>query len=371
MKVFAYMVKIRIFVAENKMNFMQKENIGMKKTSMVLMMLMVLSLMFGGCRTKKSTDPEQAAPVKVKVLSAASSKLSEKEYFSGTVEEASGTSLSFSVMGTVQHLRVGLGDRVQKGALIASLDPLSMQSSYDVAKSSLEQAEDAYRRMKELHDKGSLPDVKWVEIQSKVQQARSMEEIARKNLKDCNLYAPYSGVIAEKAVEVGQNVAPGMPVVKLVTTGLLNVKIAVPETEIAGVALREKAVIRVPALDGASFTGVVVEKGVVANPLSRSYEVKIRIENVARDLMPGMVTEVALVRENGTARPVIPANVVQLDEMNRTFVWVREDDKAAKRVIICGEFTAHGVTIASGLQEGDQVIVEGQQKVCEGTFVTL
>lgn len=332
---------------------------------------MVLPLILSGCQTKKGTEPEQAAPVKVKVIQAASSELSEKEYFSGTVEEANGTSLSFPVMGTVKSLRVGLGDHVQKGALIATLDPTSLQSSYDVAKSALDQAEDAYRRMKELHDKGSLPDVKWVEIQSKVQQARSMEEIAGKNLKDCNLYAPYSGVIAEKTAEVGQNVAPGMPVVKLVTAGQLNVKIAVPETEIAGITAREKAMIRVPALGGTTFTGSVAEKGVVANPLSRSYEVKLRVENASRDLMPGMVTEVVLMRENGAAQPVIPANVVQLDERNRTFVWVMESGKATKRVIDCGEFTASGVTVASGLREGDNVIVEGQQKVCEGTPVTL
>ena len=48
-----------------------------------------------------------------------------------------------------------------------------------------------------------------------------------------------------------------------------------------------------------------------------------------------------------------------------------ESGKAARRVIFCGKFTAGGVTVASGLREGDNVIVEGQQKVCEGTPVTL
>ena len=83
------------------------------------------------------------------------------------------------------------------------LDATSVRSSYDAAKAALVQAEDAYRRMEELHAKGSLPEIKWVEVQSKLQQARSMEEMARKNLKDCKLYAPFSGVIADKSVEVG------------------------------------------------------------------------------------------------------------------------------------------------------------------------
>lgn len=320
---------------------------------------------------EKKTTPRLVAPVKVKILETIPSVLSGKDYFSGTVEEANSTPLSFSVMGTLTTLRVGVGDRVRKGDPIASVDPLSAQSGYDAASSALKQAEDAYARMKELHDKGSLAEVKWVEVQSKVQQARSMEEIARKNLDDCTLYAPYNGVIADKAAEVGQLLMPGMPVVKLVTAGQLNVKIAVPETEIAGVTLRQKSVVKVLALDGSLFTGNVVEKGVVANPLSRSYEVKIRLENAGSELMPGMVTEVALVKADSPAQHVLPAHVVQLDETNRSFVWVKEDGKAAKRVITCGEFTAEGITVASGLEEGDQIIVEGQQKVCEGSPVTL
>ena len=55
-----------------------------------------------------------------------------------------------------------------------------------------------------------LPDIKWVEVQSQVEQARSVEQIAAKNLRDCRLYAPYDGVIAAKNVEVGQNVVPGL-----------------------------------------------------------------------------------------------------------------------------------------------------------------
>ena len=332
---------------------------------------MALLLVLSSCHVGKGTDPQSSAPVKVKTLEVTSSVVSEKESFSGTVEEASGTSLSFSVMGTIKSMCVGVGDHVQKGALIASVEPSSAKSSHNAAKSALEQAEDAYRRMKELYDKGSLPEVKWVEVQSKVQQARSMEEIARKNLDDCRLYAPYSGVIADKTAEVGQHVAPGIPIVKLVTTGELNVKIAVPETEISNISLRQKSVIKVPALGGRLFTGNVTEKGIVANPLSRSYDVKIRVKNAGSELMPGMVTEVALVRKDTTSLHVLPANVVQLDEANRSFVWVKEQGKAAKRMITCGEFTARGIIIASGLTEGEEVIVEGQQKVCEGTPVTL
>ena len=148
----------------------------------------VLLLLFGLTSCQNNGDKQTTmSPVKVKVLRVSSSEIDGTERFSGTVEEANSTSLSFSIMGTVKTVHVGLGDRVAKGQLIATVDPLAMQSSYDAAKASLEQAEDAYRRMKELYDKGSLPEIKWVEVQSKLQQAKSMEEVARKNLDDCKL----------------------------------------------------------------------------------------------------------------------------------------------------------------------------------------
>lgn len=327
------------------------------------------SLALAGCQVKeeKTGGP---SPVRVKVMKVALSEQKTSGRFSGTVEEAAGTPLSFSVMGTVNAVSFRLGDRVEKGQLLASLDATSVRSSYDAAKAALVQAEDAYRRMKELHGKGSLPEIKWVEVQSKLQQARSMEEMARKNLKDYKLYAPFSGVIADKSVEVGQNVIPGMAVGKLLGVSRLKVKISMPESEIASVSLHQKAEIVVPALGSRRFSGMVSEKGIMADPFSRSYEVKIDVADAGGDLMPGMVTEVRLAGADGGTAVIVPARIVQLDEKNRSFVWIDNNGVAEKRVISCGDFAGDGVVITSGLKVEDRIIVEGQQKVCNGTKIT-
>lgn len=81
--------------------------------------------------------------------------------------------------------------------------------------------------MKTLYENKSLPEIKWVEVQSKLQQAQSMESIARKNLEDASLYAPFDGVIGKRNVEAGENVQPGKPVFTLLDVGTVNIKIAV------------------------------------------------------------------------------------------------------------------------------------------------
>ena len=337
--------------------------------------LMVALSMVVGCSDKIGTDaPVDTVKVKeIIVGEGGMSSASGKFGYSGTVEEENGAVLSFSQGGTIKQLRVKVGDRVSRGQLIATVDPTSVRNAYDMARSTRSQAEDAYKRMKQLHDKGSLPDIKWVEVQSQLQQAQSAENIARKNLGDCNLYAPFDGVISEKNAEVGQNAAPGMPVVKLVTTNVLNVVISVPESEMATIHMRQHADIVVQALGGKHYSGYVAEKGVIADPVSRSYNVKIRVEGADGALLPGMVSQVALAgvsadSYDGVATAiVIPAQLVQLADDNSNFVWVDEGGKAVCRHIVCGEYSSNGVTIVSGLSRGDKLIVEGQQKVSVGS----
>ncbi len=339
--------------------------------------VLMLSTLFVGCG-KKQEETVAVEPVKVKEMTVGtdySQNLSSGYNYSGTVEEENGTYLSFNVGGVITQLKVKVGDRVRKGQLIASVDPTTIRNSYDMAHATRMQAEDAFKRMKQLHDKGSLPEMKWVEAQSQLQQAIASENIASKSLSDCSLYAPHDGVISDKNAEVGQNAAPGMPIVKLVTTKVLNVKISVPESEMANIHVRQLARIAVQALGGKQYEGYVVEKGVIADPISRSYNVKIRVEGTDNSLLPGMVSQVALDKADtpktgvAVAAVVIPVHLVQLADDNSNFVWVDEGGKAVRRTIVCGEYQSNGVTVVNGLKMGDRLIVEGQQKVSTGMTI--
>lgn len=375
------------------MRKLEKKQIHQNHALYGIALMMLASSLLVSCG-KKTEGQAKTEPVLVKeMIVGEGGYAATSANYSGTVEEENGVALSFSMGGTIKQLRVKVGDHVRRGQLIASVDPTSVKNSFDMAHATRLQAEDAFKRMKQLHDKGSLPDIKWVEVQSQLQQAVSAENIARKSLSDCNLYAPMDGVISEKNAEVGQNAAPGMPIAKLVTTRVLNVKIAVPESEMAGIHVRQRAKIQVQALDGRWFSGYVIEKGVIADPITRSYSVKIRVEGAADGLLPGMVSNVSLAKiasssyaaSSNTAAGnatsgndsssaadassciIIPASLVQLGDDSSNFVWVDEGGKAVRRTIVCGEYVSNGVSIVSGLKHGDKLIVEGQQKVCTGT----
>lgn len=336
-----------------------------------LVAAMAAPLILTACQDKAREDSADSKVTKVKIMQVQSSPQTLSRKYSGTVEESTGTSLSFSVPGTVNKVYIKNGDRVAKGQIIASVDTTVIKSSYNAAKAALDQAQDAFNRLKLLHDEKSLADIKWVDIQSKLQQAKAMERMAEKNLRDCYLRAPFSGVVAEKKMETGQNVVPGIPVAKIVTMQQVKVKVSVPEDDIKDIKIGDKAMLRVLSAGDGFIEGSVVEKSVVANPLSRSYEVKIAVDNKDGMLLPGMVTDTYITGNEDTECIMLPANVVQIDERNNCFVWVNEGGRAGKRVITCGEYSAYGVVIDNGLSSGDEIIISGQQKISEGSAITF
>ena len=269
----------------------------------------------------------------------------------------------------VECIYVKEGQRVERGELLARLDETTLQSTYDAALSTLKQAEDAYARMEQLHKSGSLPEIKWVEVQSSLQQARSMEQIAKKNLKDVELRAPYSGIIAQKSIDTGSTVLPGVPAFKLMKIDWVNVNISVPENEVADVKMGADVTVTVAALGGKSFSGKITEKGIAADPLAHTYKALARIENRQGELLPGMVCVVNMGSRNNS-QIVIPNSVVQVDYNGDHFVWLCCDGVAVKQTVSVGALSGNGVIISSGLAVGDKVIVEGASKVSENMKVS-
>lgn len=155
----------------------------MVKTKMFMAISAIL-LLATSCNKQK--QPVENA-VQVKTITISPSSLNNAESYSGTLEEDNGVSLSFPVGGTVKQVNIAEGQNVQARQLIAVLDATTLnnlvsassatvsqaQAAVGQARAGLAQAEksaaqaaDAYKRMKLLHDNGSLPEMKWVEVQT-------------------------------------------------------------------------------------------------------------------------------------------------------------------------------------------------------------
>ncbi len=342
----------------------------MKKISFIkIVVLLLISLSISCNKIIKPQHRVEVVPVEVQVISEMGEAASQN--YVGTVQASSEAALSFSVAGRVAQMYVREGQRVAQGQLLAEIDDASFQQSYVAAQATLRQAQDGYDRLKQLHDKGSITEVQWVEIETKLAQAKSMESISRKNLDNCKLYAPFSGVVGKCELEAGMNAMPGMTALSLLKVGQVNVSVPIPENLIAEVRVGQPASIMVSALNQRVFSGKIRSKGVIANPLSHNYEVVIPLNNSDGVLLPGMVCNVRLQSADSTQLISLPNRVIKIAPDGHQFVWVIENGSAQQRAITTSGLSQHGVIVAAGLSCGDSVIVNGEQKVSTGSKVKI
>lgn len=311
--------------------------------------------------------------VKVKVMVAQDTSVQRVHRYAGSIGETSATAVSFSSPGTVKTANVSNGKKVKKGDLVATLDESSAKNALEIATALKLQAEDAHSRMEKLYRNKSISEIQWMEVESKYKQAIASEKLAQKALDDCKLYAPATGIVSGKNVEAGQNVLPGVPVFKIVDIAKVKVRAFVPERDIGKINIGNKVKIQVGALENRIFDGKITNKGIAANILSRSYEIEAEIQNKDGKLLPGMLVEISLGEDDAVSRITLPMNAVLLDERNQKFVWTVSNGRARRSdvdVEIEAEVDGNKILI-TGIHSGDTVIVEGMQKVGNGTAVEI
>ena len=339
----------------------------MRKSILMLLGVMLIC----SCTSKK--EQETKAPTRVKTQVVSPGMVDNAQTYVGIVEEREATAVSFTGMGVVKRMLVNEGQTVSKGQLIAEMDDTQARNLLTGAEAQMTQANDALARYKMLHDNGSLPEVQWVEIQSKVTQAKSQLEVSKKNLADCRLTAPVSGIIGKKLIGTGETALPSQAVVSILDISTVKVKVAVPEAEIGGLNATTPTNISVEAING-SFQGGRIEKGVQADALTHTYDIRINVANGDRKLLPGMVASVRFVSDGSQAigSKMVPVTAVQKKSDGSLFVWTVDKDSTAHRTTVTiGQTQGNYVRVIDGLSIGDRIATEGYQKLSEGTKVVF
>ena len=336
------------------------------------LILFVSFVTFLSCKEKTEQQTQEEKFYRVEVAKVGETSLNKQFTYSGFVEPKLTVPLSFLVPGTVVSVNVEEGDKVYKGQVLATLNKVTASNTYQGTLATLKQAEDAYRRLKSVYDKGSLPEIKMQDAISKLEQAKSANQVALQNLSNCTLKAPKSGFVGSRNVEVGSSIIPGNPVVDLVTLDEVYVRISVPENEINRVHKGQKASITISALGSTEFEGEIEKVGVIADRFSKTYEVKIVIPNKNLSIKSGMACDVEIALDPVTNKLAIPYRAVIKDEENNNFVFVvnPETNAVTKKSIKLGPFMNNDIEVIDGLNKGDIIVTEGQHKLTENEIVS-
>jgi len=298
---------------------------------------------------------------------------SESFAYSGTIEESESIPLSFSTVGTVSRVFVSEGASVKKGQLLAELNNESYKNTYEISLASLRQAEDAYKRLLPMYKNGNMPEIKLVEVETGLQQAKAAAAIAKKNLDDCKLYSPVDGVVGKRSIDPGMTAMPNLASINIVKINKVFARVSISENEISSVKKNDKAKIKIAALNNAEFAGTVEEIGVIAEPIAHTYKIKIGIANRPHRIKPGMICNVTLNKIENTGSLVVPSTAVLVDENGKNFVYAvpASANKSIRKYVKTGKLLNDGVEILNGLNYGELVVVTGQQRLVDNSPVHI
>jgi membrane fusion protein, multidrug efflux system len=357
----------------------------MKKAILTTFTLLLLF----GCKSKEESKQISLRPVKYQIVG--SSESATIRTFSAIAQAGDEIELSFRSSGIITELNVDVGDVVNKGDLIARLDNIQANLSYQQsisnvngAQSTLNTAITNLARIKTLYEKGSKSLRDYESAKNTFDNAEAQYESAMQNkgieatqVSFGFIYASAGGTIVRKEKELNENVRPGQLIAVLNAGDELNIQVGLPESVINQVTLDMKARITFSAIAD-TIDGKVFEISPVAESSSATYPVKLTIDNSYKDIRPGMAANVTFVFPNensNTDIPIIPVKAVGEDGVGN-FVFLIESEgedqaKVIKQYVDLGELTPDGFEVVKGLSNGQKIATAGLQTLLDNQKVRL
>lgn len=304
----------------------------------------------------------------------------------GTVEALNDATLSAQSAGSVTSL-LALGRTVRAGQTVAQLDPGIMQAAVQqaeamvsVAQAQFDLTEDVLNRQRPLFRDSVISALEFENVRAQYNQAEAqLKQVkaaltqAEKQLNNTRVTTPFTGTVEAHFVEVGEQVMPGTPVVRVINTSRVKVTVGVPERYAGDITSGTSLQIDFKAYRGEVYSGKVTFVGNAISPQNRTFPIEIELDNRESTLKPEMIANLYVVREQYKDVLVIPrAAVIRDEEGHSVFVVSRNgsDTYAESHMVTLGPAYGEHV-IVSGVEAGTEVVVLGQNTLAEGDLVQI
>jgi RND family efflux transporter MFP subunit len=326
------------------------------------------------------TSLQAELPIRgVRVVTVDLARPAERRQFAAVIAPRWQVPVAFRTGGRIVSRSVEIGERVARGEALFELDIADLRAGVEAARAEMRAAEaqavqtsaDAARQG-EIRRKGFATDA---QLERSTAAARSAAEalgaaraalvLAENRLGYATLTAPESGIVTAIAAEAGQVVAEGTPVLTLVRTEGLEIRIDVPETMVGQIS-DYAAKVALWSEPGNSFPITLREVSAAADPVTRTFAVRYEVPELLRvRLMPGMSASVELTRAGDGEVAFLPASAL-VQAGGESFVWAVGPSgvKAERRNVELRGFSGDRVEVA-GLDDGSRVIAIGGHRIDE------
>lgn len=341
------------------------------------------SVLLAACsRPLPSPEPLRS----VKLLTVGLQDMAASAEFAGEVRARVESRLGFRVAGKLVRRQAEPGQRVRAGDVLAQLDPQDYQLAAEAGRAQLaaaatnrDLAAADFKRFKELREQNFISGAELERREANLRAAQAQFEQAQAQLAGqgnqtayTRLLADVTGLVTAVDAEVGQVVAAGAPVLRIAQDGPRDVLFSVPEDRVTAIKIGSEVEVRSWS-GGATFKGRVREVGASADPVTRTFGIKVAIDGASAPPLGSTVSVLPKALErSGAAVIKLPTSAFRQDGQTAA-VWVLEAATMTVRLQPVQIATADGndVVVAAGLQPGMQVVVAGVHVLSPGQKVTV
>ncbi|MCF8331648.1 MAG: efflux RND transporter periplasmic adaptor subunit [Bacteroidales bacterium] len=320
-----------------------------------------------------SNDSIYAAPVNIKIIKPET--FVHKIEVNGTVEAEQQANISPEINGQIKQIYVNEGQRVSKGRLLAELSTEVTRKSIQEIKTSLELARTTYKKQKKLWDQNIGSEIQYLQAKNQIESLESSLETMKAQLDMAKIKAPFSGIVDDIFMKVGDLAIPGTPVMNIVNLRQLNVNADISESYLSKIQAGDTVQISFPAYPGIKMKAPVFRTGNIIKPDNRTFKVQVNITNIKEKLKPNIISVLRINDYTNHQAFIVPSIIIKKD-MKGDFLFVAEEDDngvliAEKRYVETGKSYKNKSEIIGGLSENDRVIVDGYNMVSSGSNIEI
>jgi membrane fusion protein (multidrug efflux system) len=318
---------------------------------------------------RRAPRGEAAAAVPVEVQPVARRSVASYIETNGTLEAENEVDVVARINGPIVELSTEEGRRVARGDVLARIDPREPEAQAEIARVALREAERSFERARTSFEANLISKADYDQAVAAKESAEATLHERQVQLSYTRITAPFDAVVVERTVKLGDNVTPNQKLFRISDFDPLLSKIQVPEKELPRLRRGQPAYLTVEAWQGERFSARVLRISPVVDSATGTVRVTLEVQGRER-LRPGMFASVFLEVERHANALTIPKAALSHESLGDT-VYVAKGNVAARRAIELGFEEAAQVEVLAGLQEGEDVIVVGQDGLSDGTPVQV
>ena len=270
--------------------------------------------------------------------------------------------------GALKNLFVREGQLVKKGELLAEINDSGLKEQLDQMLIQANYTKDNFDRVKRLWEKNIGSEMQFLKAKSDFETNNKMVEQIRDQLSKTKIYAPFDGEIDEIISNLGSNLVPGSPILRVVNLDIIYAEAQVPEKYVSSIELGTEALVSIPLLNK-EVTSKIVQSGNFINPNNRTFRVEAPVENKDKRIKQNLNARIKIKNYSNIKALVVPLRVIREDASGRPFIYkLTETDKkdillTVKIFVETGANNDEEIEITKGLSIGDIIVLEGANNV--------